>query len=117
MHNPKTSPAPDYVGAVSVMDHVAADYENRARIYARHQGAECGNLAEYERAKAEAIRSAIRAMTPYLPKRCGWRGMSGGEGCVRPHGHEGGHGFSDGSGYGHNSVSSPPASGDNPAKK
>jgi hypothetical protein len=39
------------------------------------------------------------------PKRqllCGWRGMAGGDGCIRPLGHEGGHGFSDGSGFQHN---------------
>lgn len=37
-----------------------------------------------------------------MMKKCGWRGMAGGEGCIRPHGHEGGHGFSDGSGFRHN---------------
>lgn len=42
------------------------------------------------------------------PKRqllCGWRGMAGGKGCILPLGHEGGHGFSDGSGSGHNAES------------
>jgi ribosome modulation factor len=41
-----------------------------------------------------------RLETKKPPRRpCGWRGMAGGEGCVRPHGHDGGHGFSDGSGF------------------
>ena len=43
--------------------------------------------------------------TRRAPKRqllCGWRGMAGGDGCILPLGHEGGHGFSDGSGSGHN---------------
>jgi len=30
---------------------------------------------------------------------CGWRGMAGGDGCILPLGHDGGHGFRDGSGY------------------
>jgi hypothetical protein len=29
---------------------------------------------------------------------CGWRGFAGGGGCVRSKGHDGGHGFADGSG-------------------
>ena len=33
---------------------------------------------------------------------CGWRGMAGGQGCILPLGHTGGHGFKDGSGSLHN---------------
>ena len=87
---------------MKVLECVASEYEYRAKIYGKQPGAECGNLAGHEKSKAEACRAAIRALTPYLPKRCGWRGMGGGEGCVRPHGHDGGHGFSDGSGFLHN---------------
>jgi len=96
---PKTSPPPDYAGAIKVLECVASDYEFRAKIYRKHSGAECGNLAWREESMAEACRYAIHALTPYLPKRCGWRGMGGGGGCIRPHGHDGAHGFSDGSGF------------------
>jgi hypothetical protein len=81
-----------------VLECVASDYEYRAEIYGKQPSAECRNLARHEKSKAEACRAAIHALTTYLPKRCGWRGMGGGEGCVQPHGHDGGHGFSDGSG-------------------
>ena len=100
---PNTSPPPDYAGAIKVLECVASDYEFRAKIYRKHSGAECGNLAWREESKAEACRMAIHALTPYLP-RCGWRGMGGGEGCVRPRGHDGGHGFSDGSGFINNNT-------------
>ena len=36
---------------------------------------------------------------------CGWRGMAGGQGCILPLGHTGGHGFQDGSGSLHNAES------------
>jgi hypothetical protein len=100
---PKTSPPPDYEGVVKVLEYVASNYEYRAKIYGKQSGAECGNLAWHEKSKAEVCRAAVRALAPYLPKRCGWRGMGGSEGCVLPLGHEGGHGFSDGSGFRHNS--------------
>ena len=95
---PNTSPLPDYAAAIKVLECVASDHEFRAKIYREHSGAECGNLALREESKAMACRIAIHALTPYLP-RCDWRGMGGGEGCVRPRGHDGGHGFSDGSGF------------------
>ena len=77
---PKTSPPPDYEGAVKVLECVASDYEYRAKIYGKQPSAECRNLARHEKSKAEACRAAIHALTPYLPKRCDWRGMGGGEG-------------------------------------
>lgn len=73
---PKTSPPPDYEGAVKVLECVASDYEYRAKIYGNQPGAECGNLAGHEKSKAEACRAAIHALTTYLPKcdQCNGKG-------------------------------------------
>ena len=65
---PKTSPPPDYEGAVKVLEFVAGNYEYRAKIYGNKPGAVCGNLAGHERSKAEACRAAILAIAPYLTK-------------------------------------------------
>ena len=56
----------------------------------RIAGAEC----------SKRLAAKLAKLSP--PKRCGWRGMGGGEGCVLPLGHSGSHVFSDGSGSHHN---------------
>ena len=62
-----------------------------------------GDEAWNERPKRERPRISKRSLI------CGWRGMAGGDGCIRPLGHEGGHGFSDGSGSQHNADAQGPA--------
>jgi hypothetical protein len=52
--------------------------------------------------EADALAAWNRREKPKRQLICGWRGMAGGEGCILPLGHSGGHGFSDGSGSGHN---------------
>lgn len=67
--------------------------ESQGPRYATSEDAEEG---WNERPKRERPRLSKRSLI------CGWRGMAGSDGCIRPLGHEGGHGFSDGSGFQHN---------------
>lgn len=87
-----------FCGAESEVDH--DDLEKSIGLKATVQ---CTNLAcrafgPDGKDEAEAVEKWNKRLTPKRQLLCGWIGMAGGEGCIRPLGHEGAHGFRDGSG-------------------
>ena len=92
-----------FCGSEAEIDH--DEMEQRAGIKASVQclNLKCRAFGPDGDNATEAVQRWNHRPAPKRQLLCGWRGMAGGKGCILPLGHEGGHGFSDGSGSGHNS--------------
>ena len=92
-----------FCGSAAVLDYDDEDRNLAIKPFYKCSDAEkCRVFGPDGATESEALERWNHRPTPKRQLLCGWRGMAGGDGCILPLGHEGGHAFSDGSGSGHN---------------